>query len=518
MKEEILKNSLKVSQNQILLNNKLVTPKILASQSKAYYGKRYLKLKVPQHQYDWLENLLFQHHQAGLLSPRDHGKTTIIPRVASEQITLFDKKENILLLSKTHSQAKKTLDTIHDDLTKNPLIQADFKQELSDYRKVGNQIFFNMPDVLEDNKRDAKIEANGILGDITGGHFTKILMDDIFDDENTRTSSGIATIMKFINGTVLPLLEPDGQILFIATHKHYNDGYNQLKNNPSWNIITQKAILEWPKSWDYVHDDTGTIVDVKNIKGNSKVLWPEKWPIDKLLLKKAAMGSLLFNREYQNETKQLLGKLLKDSWLNYYVINPDKANSNLKAMPPLETMDIYQGIDVAIGTKAKNDYFVITTKGVTRDPYRKYTLDWYIDKIPFPKQVKIIEKNFHKPVNSYLIENEIEEWEVLKIGIESNAYQKALSEQVIEEFGFPVEEIYSTADKTTRITAGAVDYENDLEYIPLDHPNIEMFLKQYREFDEGEHEDILDSADICNRTIIKPDSSDVSVGMDYLDW
>lgn len=507
MRDKILRSSLKVSQNQILLNNKKVTPKILASQSKAYYGKHYLKLLVPEHQYNWLENILFKHHQAGLLSPRDHGKTTIIPRVSSEQITLFNKKENILLLSKTHSQAKKTLDAIHSDLTKNPLIQADFKQELSDYRKVGNQIFFNMPDVLEDNKRDAKIEANGILGDITGGHFTKILMDDIFDDENTRTSSGIATIMKFINGTVLPLLEPDGQILFIATHKHYNDGYNQLKNNPAWNIITQKAILEWPESWDYVYDDTDTIVGVKNIKGKSKVLWPEKWPIDKLLLKFKAMGSILFSREYQNETHQMKGKIFKDSDLRYFAIDPDKVEGNVVAMPPLEQMDIYQGIDLAIGQKAKNDFFVITTKGVTYSPYRRYTLDWVVGKFRFPEQVKIVKNNYHGPIQPYLLENEIKRWDVLKVGIESNAYQKALAEESIE-LGVPVKEIYSTSDKTMRITAGSVNFENHIEYIPIDHPNLEMFLKQYREFDEGDHEDILDSDNICSRTIISPDEDD----------
>lgn len=484
-----------------------LTPKILASQSRSYYAKHYLKLNIPNHQYNWLENLLFKHHHAGLLSPRDHGKTTIIPRVSAEQITLFNKNENVLILSKTHSQAKKTLDWIHKDLTKNPLIKADFKQELSDYRKAGNQIFFNMPDILEEGMRDAKIEANGILGDITGGHFTKILMDDIFDDENTRTSYSIETIMKFINGTVLPLLEPDGQILFIATHKHYNDGYNQLKQNPAWRVITQKAILKWPEKWDYVYDNTGTIVDVKNIQGDYKVLWPEKWPIEKLLLKFKTMGSILFNREYQNETHQMKGKIFKDSWLRYFAIDPDKAQGNIKAMPPLEDMDLFQGIDLAIGTGSKNDFFVITTKGVTYSPYRRYTLDWQVHKISFPEQVKLVSENFYKPVESYLLENDIKKWDILKVGIESNAYQKALAE-ASTNLGIPVTEIYSTSDKTMRITAGSVNFENHIEYIPIDHPRLDMFLKQYREFDEGDHEDILDSDNICSRTIISPDEDD----------
>lgn len=516
MRDKILRSSLKVSQNQILLNNKKVTPKILASQSTSYFDKHYLDSDIPDHQYNWLENLLFKHRFEGLLSPRDHGKTTHFIRPSIEKITLYNKGDNVLLLSKTSTQSNKTLELINKDLTTNLKIKKDFKQELSDYRKVKNQIWYNLDP--ENPTRDATVEAGGILGDITGGHFKFIFMDDVYDHANTRTEKGRKDILEYIQGTVLPLLEPDGHIIFIGTHKHFNDGYNKLKENAGWKIITQQAILKWPDSWENVIDDTGTVVDVTNIKGDYKVLWPEKWGIRELLIQLGVMGRPLFEREFQNKTNQLKGKIMKDSWLNYFAINPDNAGGDVISMPPLETMDIYQGVDLAIGQGDNNDFFVITTKGVTHNPYRQYTLDWYIDKISFPKQVKIIKNNFYHPVQSYLLKNNIKKWNVLKIGIESNAYQKAMSESQIE-LGVPVEEIYSSANKTIRITAGSVNYQNNVNYIPIDHPNIEQFLSQYGEFDEGDHDDILDSDNICDRTIIKPDEDeDVSVDMDYLDW
>lgn len=502
MSKEILKSSLKVSQDQILLNNKQVTPKILASQSNAYFDKHYLDSDNPDHQYEWLEELLFKHRFEGLLSPRDHGKTSHFIRPSIERLTLFNKGLNVLLLSKTSTQSGKTLELIYKDLSTNPKIKSDFQNELKDIRKVKNQLWYNLdPDKPT---RDATIEAGGILGDITGGHFKYIFMDDVYDHANTRTEKGRKDILEYIQGTVIPLLEPDGCMIFIGTHKHFNDGYNKLKENPGWKIITQKAILKWPNSWDYVKDGTGTIVDVKNIKGDYEVLWPEKWSIEKLLIQLGVMGRPLFEREFQNKTNQLKGKIMKDRWLKYFAINPDLANENIIAMPPLEEMEIYQGIDLAIGTGANNDYFVITTKGVTYSPYRRYTLDWYVDKISFPKQVKVVRDNFYRPVQPYLIENGIKKWDILKVGIESNAYQKALAEESIE-LGLPVTEIYSTADKSLRITAGSVNFQNEIEYIPIDHPKLEMFLQQYREFDEGDHEDILDSDNICSRTIISPD-------------
>jgi len=76
----------------------------------------------------------------------------------------------------------KTLNIIETDLKKNTLIQYDFKGELQDYHRKGNQLYYNLQDNV---RRDATVEATGILGDITGGHFHRIIMDDIFDDENT---------------------------------------------------------------------------------------------------------------------------------------------------------------------------------------------------------------------------------------------------------------------------------------------------------------------------------------------
>ncbi len=38
----------------------------------------------------------------------------------------------------------KTLDIIETDLTKNPIIQKDFKTELHDYRRKGNQLYYNL--------------------------------------------------------------------------------------------------------------------------------------------------------------------------------------------------------------------------------------------------------------------------------------------------------------------------------------------------------------------------------------
>ncbi len=69
---------------------------------------------------------------------------------------------------------------------------------------------------------------------------------------------------------------------------------------------------------------------------------------------------------------------------------------------------------------------------------RYYVLDWYRDRIDFPTQVRMVEKLAEK-------------WKPSQIGIESNAYQQALPQQLKKTSILPIKEVKSTKDKVTRI-------------------------------------------------------------------
>ena len=266
-----------------MLNNEqieyiLENPKEIARSSRAFFANYYLGLETPQHQLDWYDEL-FKYNHEYLLSPRDHGKTTVLPRVITEHDCLFQQDFLTLIISKTVGQSKKSLNVIDKDLTKNQYIQEDFQDELSDYDKIGNEIYFNRMKVA----RDATIEGNGLLGNITGGHFHRIVLDDVIDDENTRTKSARENAYKWIVGTILPLLEPDGRIIGIGTRKHYEDAYNEMIKNPVWYVIIQQAIIKKPSNYEIVFDENNIAVDVINITNDFEVLWPEKWDIRRLL-------------------------------------------------------------------------------------------------------------------------------------------------------------------------------------------------------------------------------------------
>jgi len=412
--------------------------KILARELLDYYIFHYLDFDVPGHQESWIRHLEGDDDLL-VLAPRDHGKTTVFCRAYPEHLALHTPNIRILILSKTYRQAEKSLDLIEADLTGNPRITRDYALELQGYRRKDNMIFFNRTEA----QRDATIEAAGLLGSITGSHFDVIIADDLIDDESTRTRQRMDNVYQWFQGTVEPLLEPWGRMIVVGTRKHYNDLYGRLIDSDAYTVIHDKAIC-----------------------ADGKPLWPERWPLEKLEEKKRKMGSVMFNREYQNDPTGLQGQLLKEEWIRYYDEAP-------------EGLNVYQGWDLAISQSETADYTVCTTIGVT-DSDDVYVLDWYRDRIDFPTQVTMVQRLADK-------------WSPVLVGVEDVAYQRALPQEVLRRKRLPLKGVRPDKDKMRRIISEFVSFENGKVFLPAKHRHLNNFLDEYLQFDKGEHDDMLDS-------------------------
>lgn len=432
----------------------------------AYY---YLDVLMPPHQQDWIDNLK---PKTIILSPRDHGKTHTFARVFAEHYTLYNNDVRLLLFGKSHRQSMKSLGLINNDLKKNHKILKDFGFELADLHKKDNMLWYNRQKGMF---RDATIEAAGLYGAVTGSHYEYILIDDLIDDENTRTAYMMEQVSNWFKGTVSPLLEPNGTMIVIGTRKHYNDLYSELVANPLWYVKKDKAIIKMPDNYEFVYDEKGNILDIV-VEGDSKVLWESKWTIEDLLLKREEIGTIFFNREYQNDPSGLHGLVLDREWLKFYDFDDIYNASTGKYFTDLE---IYQAWDLAIAETEGSDYTVCVTFGVTRDN-KMYVLDIFRDRISFPKQVdKVIEL--------------ASDWKPIQIGIESNTYQLALSQQVKDISFLPIKEIYNMGNKERRIIKNSVYYEGGRVLLPDDLKVVDDFIAEYVQFPRGGHDDMLDA-------------------------
>lgn len=493
------------SQRKLKINNKDITPKDLGRVSKSFFAKHYLGFDLAPFQYKCLDEIIPAYKNRLFTISRNTGKTAVICKTHVLTELLYKPNNPMLYLSRGNDLVKKFVNSVEIELTENKKILADFSYELQDYKRLDNNLRFNQEDTTNSSKSmQYQLEAKSIESSLTGNHYIEIVFDDIEDDRSVLTPHSRQKTKDYINTTVTPLLNPGGFKTAFGTFKHLDDVYNHWINSNTWRHYNAPIAIKMPESWDYIFDENGIAVGVKNIKGDYELLFPARWGLNEILLLIAEIGEPAFQREYQNNLEALQGTKLKVSWIKQCAISQKVAEENgVELIPPLENLEIYQGVDLAIATGEENDYFVVETVGVQRSPqFKIFILDWYRDKLGFPDQVNIMKSLRHGSLEPIWAGKT---WNVLLTTLESNAYQLALAQQLIHTTDMHIQPLNSTVKKEIGIVANSTKYQNGLMYVPIDHPEYDNFIREYKDFPKGAHDDILDADRMATSGIILDD-------------
>jgi len=379
-----------------------------------------------------------------LLAPRGHAKSTCV--TVNYPLWMLGNNPNlrIIIASDTVSQASLFLRQISHTIEHNKSyhdIYGHLKPDIQD-KWTDTEVIVKR----DQNLKDASLLALGVGSATIGRRADLIICDDIVSEDNCATELQREKLKTWFYKVLMPVLDPDGAVIVVGTRWHYHDLYSELLEKPQYTQKVYKAIEK------------------------GKALWPARFSLKKLEEIKNEIGSIIFNCQYLNDPSGLRGQLLKLDWLQYYDVAPPD-------------MRIYQGVDLAISERAEADYTVICTIGVDAQN-NIYVLDFYRDKLSFPMQVKAIhvQAEIHKP---------------LKIAIESNAYQKAMSQQLRQMSMLPVVETKTTKDKITRMIALSPHFENGRIRIKKDMTEL---IDEYLKFPRGEHDDMLDALEIAVRS------------------
>ena len=373
----------------------LATPRgrrILSAASPQFFDAYYCGMRRADHRDRWLntmESATVRAKNTGvkaktlILAPRDHGKTEAAITYATRALCL-DRDIRILWISESQGQAEKRMrrvssllqsSRILEDWASDPLDGAPpFQAEGTKW--TNNLIYLNR----SRESVDASLEVIGAGGSITGGHFDLIICDDIQDDRNTYTAGVRSKTREWWRGTVAPMLSRGGSILVIGTRKHHDDLFNHLINDPTYRVMHDKAIPEWPETYSFVTDtdENGReIITGVDIEGGS-CLWPEERPLDYLLLERRAVGSRLFSREFQNEVQDESSAAFKMAWLERAM---ERGKRYRLGSIPAEVDDLVQGWDFSLVTDAQGaqerdtDYTVGITWGRNSKTGDRYLID-----------------------------------------------------------------------------------------------------------------------------------------------
>lgn len=206
------------------------------------------------------------------------------------------------------------------------------------------------------------------------------------------------------------------------------------------------------------------------------------------------MHPLLFKKEYCAAFDAMAGKELSGEWLHYYASQPSPAEDIIGIPRDPDTgkvkpLDLYMGVDPAISLSDTADKFAIAVIGVTKDLSQVFLIDVWTGRIPFPEQLEKIQELNNR-------------WHPRIIGIESVAYQAALTQQALRLPGFlPV---------TAMMTGGRKKAERILAMSPLFklgririRKDQNDFIDEWVDYDssvKNPKDDLLDAVEIALRT------------------
>lgn len=424
--------------------------------------------------------------------PRDHGKSEIFCIAYPLRRICEDPDIRILIVQKTATEAEKTLQVIKTELESNGDLKTYYAAHWM--RTVGQRDISNATGVVERagrregawqqrriyvkrNRRgkDPTVEAVGVGGAITGGHFDIIILDDVEDDENTRTPERLKWLHSWFNGTVLQLREPNTKVIVVGTLKTAaRDLYNSILENPMWNCKVVPAILSHElDDVEYepvIDEELGTIVDVDVKTMDVHTLWPAKWGIRELLLDMLASSvRSIWIREKLNDLRALAGKTFQRLWFRY---------CDYPELPKIFER-IIQIWDTAFEEDESADWSACITLGLAAG--KVYVLDVFRERLAFPRLIPAVKAQYKK-------------WKPERILIEDKASGKSALQVLTAETTLPVQAVSPKGlDKQARAQMVTVYFETGRVIFLAGAPWLAVFEDELVLFPEGANDDQVDA-------------------------
>lgn len=147
------------------------------------------------------------------------------------------------------------------------------------------------------SRQGGRYYAVGVGGGITGRGADLGLIDDpLKNREEANSPTTRAKVLDWYRSTFYTRLSPEGRIVVVMTRWHRQDLVGRLI----------EEIKDGGEAW--------TVMNCKAIGDDGAALWPEVWPVARLLQIKRAIGSLEFSALYQQEPRDPDSGMFQRQW------------------------------------------------------------------------------------------------------------------------------------------------------------------------------------------------------------
>ncbi len=230
----------------------------MSKKSFSYFFQDILGFDFSEHHQKW-EKGLNENRYYVVKASRDHGKSTLFMSYAL-WLAAFRPKTHIMVFSHSLEQTLEHMRLIRNLIENTPIL----KHLKPDGRPWAKSYF--------DFTNRSRIMAKSVGGATRGFHPDVVVCDDILWG---TTVGELQRAADWFYTVLLPVLHHSSRLMMVGTPFSYNDLYSELETKDAFIVETYPAI-----------------------KTNGKPLWPNRWPLDALREREAAMPAIKFAREY----------------------------------------------------------------------------------------------------------------------------------------------------------------------------------------------------------------------------
>jgi predicted phage terminase large subunit-like protein len=490
------------------------------------YAKLVYEIEPAAHHSAIIEFLQDETIKRGLIiAPPGSAKSTWVSGVYASHYFSRNVDHSVLLVSNTSEQVVKWTASVRDIVEGSPEYQEIFPEIVKDEEKG-----WTRQELYLANRQDrANVSPNlvgyGIGGPILGRRANIIIVDDPTSQTQSRSAPVMNEQKDWFKATLMSRLIPGGRVIVVLTRWNEDDLASMLINQMDFQVLQMPALGDAEKGAfaDYilpqVYDEEGEndteayleALDVEKAKHeangfeceivrsnsvnrhcvrkyfgyegeNKQSIWPNRFSVAEYARVRRDYGSSYFRLVYDGDTSGSSGDIIKSEWFRYW--GPNVTTTYEGDDTPVQELPLdcqwYQFVDVATGTKAENDYFVVMTVAVDSRG-RVFVVNVERRKLEAPDQPKLIQQQFNRyPLTQWVL-------------IETVGYQLSLFQNLQRQSMIPLKKYQPIKDKVARAKSMAAIFEAGRIYFLQGAKWLDDFEYELTVFPKGKHDDQLDA-------------------------
>jgi len=396
-----------------------------------------------------------------LILPRGHYKTTASSIAYPIWLSINDPNIRVLIASSTSTNAQKILSVVRAKWERCEMLRWLFPEMVPDFNKVR----WNDACATVARTRDwpeGTYEAIGAGGTAVSRHYDVIIEDDLVNEDHLISREQMDKVIDWHQYKEALFVSPArGKNIVIGTRwAHYD-------------------LLQW-----VLDNEPDRARYVRSALENSVPIFPEEFTMQELERLLAVMGTYKYSCQYLNAPMVDTGRKFEESWLQYFEHIPEGHYNYYITCDPAASVFKPGG-----GVARDTDYTALTGIAVNTDG-NIYVDDVVCDRIGVDEFIY----ELFRMVETYMLKNS---GTAPKVGIESNAFQRALLFPIREEMKrsgtyFPITELKASraSTKQLRILSLQPYFSNGAIHVRKSHKEL---LHEYRLFPLARHDDVLDA-------------------------